>query len=85
MLDLTIAAEILAFKEPHIYEYFHFCLYLSSVVNIFCEAKASAPGIPSADWTIRVKFCLRSRQSWSYKSFFSFSAFARAFSGVMHR
>ena len=49
MLDLTIASDILALTNPHISEYSCFSLYLSSVANLFCAEKASAPGIPSAD------------------------------------
>ena len=49
MLDLTIASDILASTNPHISEYYRFSLYLISAANLFCAAKASAPGIPSAE------------------------------------
>ena len=56
-----------------------FSLKLSSAANLFCAAKASAPGIPSVEYNIRVKERLCSRQAWSYRSLLSFSDFSRAF------
>ena len=49
LLDLTIASDILTCTKPHISEYSYFSLYLNSVANLFCAAKAFAPVIPSAE------------------------------------
>ena len=62
LFDLTIASDILALTKPHISEYPRFSLYLSSADNIFCAAKASSPGILSAEYTIGVKVLLQSRK-----------------------
>ena len=63
LFDLIINSDILALKKSHISEYYRFSLELSSTANLFCAAKASTPGIPSAEWTIGVKFCLRFSQA----------------------
>ena len=49
LLDLTIAIAILALINPNNSDYYRFRLNMSSAANILCAAKASAPGIPSAE------------------------------------
>ena len=49
LLDFTITSDILDLTNPHISEYYRFRLYLSSAANLFFAAKASAPGILSAE------------------------------------
>ena len=63
MLELTIASDILALTKPHISEYSRFSLELSSATNLFCVVMESAPGIPSEEYTIRVKVRLLYRQA----------------------
>ena len=85
LLDLTISSDIPTFTKPQISEYSHFSLYISSEANLFFAAKASDPGIPSADYKKGLTECLRSIKTWMYKYLLSFYAFERAFLGVMRR
>ena len=49
MLDLTISSDVLARTNPHNPEYSHFSLNINIGANLLCAAKASTPGITSAD------------------------------------
>ena len=49
MLDITIANYTPSLTNPHISDYSCFSLNISSVAYLFCAAKASTPGIPSAE------------------------------------
>ena len=55
VLDLTIASVILSLIKPHISEYSHFNLLISSKARRHCAATTSVQGIPSTQYTIGEK------------------------------
>ena len=82
MFDLRTTSDILSLKKPHIYECSCFRLFLKSKSKRCCMEMASVPGILSKEYTIGVKVCLRSIQSWWYLSLFSFSVMAGAYTEI---
>ena len=63
LLELTITSDILDLTNLYSSEYSCFSLKLIGAAKIFCAAKASAPGILSAEYTIVAKERLRYRQA----------------------
>ena len=85
VLYSTTAIDILAYTKPHISQYSLFRLKLRCEDIFQAAVRASFPSILSAEKIKEFKWRLQFIQSWRYLSYFSFSAFARALSGVMQR